>query len=56
MCIEKRERLLRSVLWDLQESYYSNATIREWAFQNMQTGISSSSYLARVWNAPSYEE
>ena len=46
--IETKQRLQRSVLWDLQEQYYSNATSREWEFLNIQAGISSSAYLARV--------
>ena len=39
---------MSSKLWELQQSYYTSATIREWAFRNLPLSFSSSSYLAKV--------
>ena len=54
LCIENAVSTLNSSLWVMQHKLYSNASIREYAFQTIPMGISSSSYLARVGFILSY--
>ncbi len=48
LCIEDSVDTLSSSLWVMQHQLYMNASIRDYAFQTISMGISSSSYLARV--------
>ena len=46
--IEDSVDMLSSSLWAMQHQLYMNASIRDYAFQKIPMGISSSSYIARV--------
>lgn len=46
--IEPNVRIPQSSMWDLQHSLYTNLSCREWEYRKISSGLSSSSYLAKV--------